>query len=71
MQRLINEVESWIETRWHGWEIRSRRARLRAPDRARSANGSVRSITLCAQEIDYRLNRARRGSIGMVIDHTA
>jgi predicted metal-dependent hydrolase len=30
----------------------------------------VRSVTLCAQEIDYRLNRARRRSIGMVIDHT-
>jgi hypothetical protein len=30
----------------------------------------VRSITLCAQEIDYRLSRARRRSIGMVIDHT-
>jgi predicted metal-dependent hydrolase len=30
----------------------------------------VRSIALCDQSIDYRLNRARRRSIGMVIDHT-
>jgi predicted metal-dependent hydrolase len=29
----------------------------------------VRSIALCDQSIDYRLNRARRRSIGMVIDH--
>jgi predicted metal-dependent hydrolase len=30
----------------------------------------VRSIALCDQSIDYRLNRARRRSIGMVIDHS-
>ena len=30
----------------------------------------MRSIALCDQSIDYRLNRARRRSIGMVIDHT-
>lgn len=30
----------------------------------------MRSVTLCSQDIDYRLNRARRRSIGMVIDHT-
>ena len=30
----------------------------------------MRSVTLCNQDIDYRLNRARRRSIGMVIDHS-
>ena len=30
----------------------------------------MRSVVLCDQSIDYRLNRARRRSIGMVIDHT-
>jgi len=30
----------------------------------------VRSIALCDQSIDYRLNRARRRSIGMEIDQS-
>ena len=30
----------------------------------------MRSITLCDQQVDYRLIRARRRSIGMVIDHS-
>jgi len=30
----------------------------------------VRSVALCGQDVDYRLMRARRRSIGMVIDHT-
>jgi predicted metal-dependent hydrolase len=30
----------------------------------------VRSVALCGQDVDYRLVRARRRSIGMVIDHT-
>ncbi|MGH8714817.1 MAG: metal-dependent hydrolase, partial [Casimicrobiaceae bacterium] len=32
--------------------------------------GSVRRVLLAGQEVDYRLFRARRNSIGMLIDHS-
>jgi predicted metal-dependent hydrolase len=38
--------------------------------RGESADHSLRRVMLAGQEVDYRLIRARRQSIGMTIDHT-
>ena len=34
-----------------------------------AGEGSLRRVIIAGQDIDYRLFRARRSSIGMVIDH--
>ncbi|HEV7413869.1 MAG TPA: YgjP-like metallopeptidase domain-containing protein, partial [Casimicrobiaceae bacterium] len=35
-----------------------------------AGEGSLRRVMIAGQDVDYRLFRARRSSIGMVIDHS-